>query len=180
SRGGTAASMSVNRETAPIEAAPSASHDGRWSLPVGKVVRRARHDDPSQEYFVYIPHSAGVGAPALVAVHGISRHARELGKLFAASCEKDWVGLGAPPFSKRASADYQRLGRTGRGPRADLALHSILEEVAWLTGASTARFYLFGFSGGAQFAHRYLMAHPHRVAGAVIASAGWYTYPDAR
>ena len=30
--------------------------------------------------------------------------------------------------------------------------------------------HLFGFSGGAQFAHRYVMAYPHRVASAVFAS----------
>ena len=88
--------------------------------------------------------------------------------------------LVAPYFSHGHSADYQRLGRTGRGPRADAALHAILEEVAWLTGASTARIHLFGFSGGAQFAHRYAMAHPQRVARAVVAASGWYTFPDSR
>jgi pimeloyl-ACP methyl ester carboxylesterase len=43
---------------------------------------------------------------------------------------------------------------------------------------SAERFFLFGYAGGAQFAHRYAMAHPHRVAGAVVASAGQYTPPD--
>jgi pimeloyl-ACP methyl ester carboxylesterase len=38
---------------------------------------------------------------------------------------------------------------------------------------------LFGFSGGAQFAHRFAMLHPDCVAALVIASAGWYTFPVA-
>jgi pimeloyl-ACP methyl ester carboxylesterase len=49
-----------------------------------------------------------------------------------------------------------------------------------MTGAATAPMHLFGFSGGAQFAHRFAMAFPHRVARAVIAAAGWYTFPDWR
>jgi pimeloyl-ACP methyl ester carboxylesterase len=47
-----------------------------------------------------------------------------------------------------------------------------------LTGADVAQIRLFGYSGGAQFAHRYLMAHPERVARAAFAAAGWYTFPD--
>ncbi len=152
----------------------------RWSLPKKQVLRRARRDDPGQEYFVYVPGSGGVGAPVFVGVHGISRNAEELASMFSTYCERLNVVLVAPYFSQGHSTDYQRLGRSGRGPRADAALHSILEEVAWLTGAATARIHLFGFSGGAQFAHRYAMAHPHRVARAVVAAAGWYTFPDAR
>jgi dienelactone hydrolase len=57
-------------------------------------------------------------------------------------------------------------------------LQRLLTEVAFLTRADAAKVYLFGFSGGAQFAHRYAMAHPGRVARAVVAAAGWYTFPD--
>jgi pimeloyl-ACP methyl ester carboxylesterase len=38
--------------------------------------------------------------------------------------------------------------------------------------------YLFGYSGGGQFAHRYAFTHPQRVAAFVIGAAGWYTFPD--
>jgi pimeloyl-ACP methyl ester carboxylesterase len=50
--------------------------------------------------------------------------------------------------------------------------------VGELTGATTTKIYLFGFSGGAQFAHRYAMAHPERIERVVVAAAGWYTFPD--
>jgi len=142
------------------------------------VLRRARHDDPTHEYFAYVPTAAEAGAPLFVGVHGISRNAEELAQRFSGQCEEYNVVLVAPYFSQGHSTDYQRLGRTGKGPRADAALHSILEEMAWLTGAEAARIHLFGFSGGAQFAHRYTMAYPHRVAAAVVAAAGWYTLPD--
>ena len=47
-----------------------------------------------------------------------------------------------------------------------------------LTGARGDRFYLTGYSGGAQFAHRYAFAYPRRVAALAVCAAGWYTFPD--
>lgn len=37
---------------------------------------------------------------------------------------------------------------------------------------------LAGYSGGAQFVHRYAMFWPHRVRSLLVAAAGWYTMPD--
>lgn len=145
-----------------------------------KVVHRVLRADPLQEYFVYVPGEVGHEAPIFASVHGISRNAHEQADLFARYAESLGVILVAPLFPADRYGDYQRLGRSGRGTRADVALDSIIEEVGWLTGAATTQFHLFGYSGGAQFAHRYAMAYPQRVARAVVASAGWYTFPDAR
>lgn len=152
----------------------------KWSLRTRRVLRRVLQSDPSQEYFVYVPSAGGQDVPLLVAVHGISRNAIEQARLFSTYAETFGVVLVAPHFTSERHGDYQRLGRAGRGGRSDMVLNEIIEEVAWLTGASTTQIYLFGYSGGAQFAHRYAMAYPHRVARAVVASAGWYTFPDAQ
>lgn len=144
------------------------------------MLRRALRSNPSQEYLVYVPSAGGADAPLFVPVHGISRNAHEQARLFAPLCEALGAVLVAPYFAGEEHRDYQRLGRLGRGRRADAALEAILEEVASLTGAAATRIHLFGYSGGAQFAHRYVMAHPHRVARAAVVSAGWYTFPDAR
>lgn len=152
----------------------------RWSLPAGRLHHLTSRVVAGREYVVYVPTSGAVGAPVFVTVHGISRNVVEHAKSFSRYCETFGVVLVAPHFAPGSSADYQRLGREGRGPRADLALHGVLEEAGLLTGADTTRIRLFGFSGGAQFAHRYAMAHPHRVAATVIAAAGWYTFPDPR
>lgn len=149
-------------------------------LPRQKVLRRALRADPEQEYFLYVPAAGGRGARLFVTVHGISRNAEEHASLFAEHAEAYGVVLVAPYFVEAQHGDYQRLGRAGRGPRADAVLDTLVAEVASLTGASTERIYLFGYSGGAQFAHRYVMAHPQRVARAVIGAAGWYTFPDQR
>jgi len=157
---------------------PSELH--RWSLPQGRVLRRVLRDDPGQEYLAYIPSSGAVAAPILASVHGLSRNAHEQAVMFAPYCERFGVVLVAPRYTPEHHSDYQRLGRKGRGVRADQVLEECVAEVASLSGADATQFSLFGYSGGAQFAHRYVMARPHRVSKAAIVAAGWYTFPDHR
>ena len=149
------------------------------SIPRQQVVRLVLRADSTQEYLLYVPSRGGAGAPLFVAAHGISRNAEEHATLFAPFAEKRGVVLVAPYFDREGHDDYQRLGREGRGRRADHTLDSILDEVRSLTGAREGKVLLFGFSGGAQFAHRYAMLHPDRVERAVVTSAGWYTFPDS-
>ena len=129
------------------------------------------------DYFLFQPENVDPARPPLVVVHGISRNAHEQAGVFSTLCDARSVVLVVPILYGEQHRDYQRLGRMGRGNRSDRLLHRFLAEAGSLTGADVSQFYLFGFSGGAQFAHRYVMAHPHRVLGAVIAAAGWYTMP---
>ena len=145
-------------------------------VPRGTVVMRHLLADPEQIYFLYWPERACVAAPALVTVHGISRNALEQIAAFAAFAEWFGVVLVAPLFTQSRFQDYQRLGRRGR--RADRTLDDILVEVRRLTAAHTEQIHVFGYSGGAQFVHRYAMAYPERVKAAGVAAAGWYTFPD--
>jgi poly(3-hydroxybutyrate) depolymerase len=153
---------------------------GVWSPPTGRVLQRVLQVDPMQEYLLYIPTSGGAQAPIFVAVHGLACNPHELARVFAAHCEATGVVMLAPIFSTEQHSDYQRLGRVGRGVRADIALDRCVAEAVSLTNADAEQLHLFGYSGGAQFVHRYLLAHPHRVAAAVAASAGWYTFPDMK
>lgn len=150
------------------------------TLPSQRVLRRCLQSDPKQEYLVYVPGSGASEAPILVAVHGLACNPDDLAGAFCARCEEAGVVWVAPLFTTEQHADYQRLGRVGRGARADVILDRCVAELASLTGADARRLYLFGYSAGAQFVHRYLMAHPHAVAAAVPASAGWYTFPDTQ
>ena len=88
--------------------------------------------------------------------------------------------LVAPSFTEADNEDYQRVGRGEGGKRADQALNAILYEVHRLAGVDTHRYTIFGFSGGAQFAHRYVMAHPKRVERAALGAPGWYLFPDPK
>lgn len=144
----------------------------------GKVLARSLARDSDQEYFLYIPSKGGAFAHTFIAVHGITRNAAEQADFFAPFAERFGVVLIAPLFPEDRFPDYQRLGREGKGKRADFALDDIVAEVGSLSGARTSKLYLFGFSGGGQFVHRYAMAYPERVARIALAAAGWYTFPD--
>ena len=58
------------------------------------------------------------------------------------------------------------------------AFVATLDDAASHLQLPTERIDLFGFSGGAQFVHRFAMLAPAPVRRAVVASAGWYTYLD--
>ncbi|NBQ67986.1 MAG: hypothetical protein EBU46_03770 [Nitrosomonadaceae bacterium] len=143
----------------------------------GVVLQRTLQTDSRQKYFLYVPQQGGNGAKIFITVHGISRNVREHAKEFASYAEKYGVVMIAPYFPADLFPDYQRLGR--KGNRADIVLNAIVAEVAQLTGASSDKLYLFGYSGGAQFVHRYMFVYPERVARIVLGAPGWYTLPDA-
>jgi pimeloyl-ACP methyl ester carboxylesterase len=146
----------------------------------GKIVKRRLAGDPGQRYYLYVPHRTEARPDTLfVSVHGISRNAREHAKRFAPLAERYGVALVAPRFARDRFPDYQRLGREGKGAKADQALGRIIDEVRTLIGIHAPRLHLFGFSGGGQFAHRYAMAYPEQVERVVVGAAGWYTFPDA-
>jgi pimeloyl-ACP methyl ester carboxylesterase len=128
------------------------------------------------DYYLYVPPDGGREARMVAAVHGIAGHAAEQALLLAARAERHCAVLVAPCFTNPPYRAYQRLGT--REARADRALERAVEDAARRTGANASRLLLVGHSGGAQFVHRYAMANPGRVAAAVVAAAGWYTYPD--
>lgn len=163
-----------------INNAATINNNPRQSFPSGIAVERALRTDPSLRYLVYVPTSGTDESPVLACIHGQSRNFRELANVFISLCENYGITLVAPSFTEEQHADYQRLGRSGKGQRADICLNHCLEEVTSLTGADTTQINLLGYSGGAQFTHRYLMAHPYRVSRAVVVAAGWYTFPDTR
>lgn len=147
-------------------------------MPESKVVRCALRADPDQNYYLHVPERRGNDAPLLVSVHGLSRKAFQHARLLGPYADEYGVVVLAPHFDEDRFPDYQKLGHDGPGGRADAMLDEIVREAARLTAVDASPIYLVGFSGGAQFAHRYTMAHPERVAGAILVSAGWYTFPD--
>jgi len=63
--------------------------------------------------------------------------------------------------------------------RHDLLLLSMLDEIAlrW-PAVDISKFYLSGFSGGAQFSHRFLYLHPDRLLGVCVGAPGSATHLD--
>jgi len=147
--------------------------------PRGQVVKLAPLAAPSLRYYLYLPTDIKPPARILVTVHGISRNAREHAERFSPYAESEGVILLAPRFGRRNFRGYQRLaeGEAGR-LRADRALDIMVDDLKGRLGLCGSKLYLFGFSGGGQFIHRYAMLHPEQVESGVIGAAGWYTFPD--
>jgi poly(3-hydroxybutyrate) depolymerase len=152
----------------------------REVIAAGQVLERTLTlaNGSNARYFLYVPPSVAPHPPLFVTVHGISRNAREHARLFAPFADRYGVVVLAPLFPAQTYSDYQRLGRKGDAENAGRVLEAMVDEVGKLTGAETERFFLFGYSGGGQFAHRYAMAHPERVGAYAVGAAGWYTFPD--
>jgi pimeloyl-ACP methyl ester carboxylesterase len=152
-------------------------------MKIDRSIRTVPASHPGElAYHAVVPKravEAGV-ASLVVAVHGISLNALEQVTSFAPFAAERGHVLIAPCFDTPEDADYQRLGRRGRGRRADLALDDAIRRLSESSGIRFVRRFYFGYSGGGQFVHRYLMTHPDRVDGAVVSAAGWYTFPDPR
>jgi pimeloyl-ACP methyl ester carboxylesterase len=110
----------------------------------------------------------------IVAVHGLSRGARDQAQLLAEQAALGGRMVIAPHFDAKGWRRYQQVVTRGR---ADLALIALLGDIRSEFALPDRPFVLSGFSGGAQFALRFAMLHPERVCGVVATSAGWYTFP---
>lgn len=123
-----------------------------------------------------VPARLNRNLPPLLVVHGVLRDAKGMLKEVASAAARTGQLVIAPLFSEQGRPGYQRvLGRS----RADLSLIFLLQ-MLWQNGiANTHTVDLLGYSGGAQFVHRFALLYPHLVRRLNVCSAGWYTMPDA-
>jgi pimeloyl-ACP methyl ester carboxylesterase len=129
------------------------------------------------EYRTYVP-SRVRSAHAVVLVHGASRGAARQFREFLPAAIQHGFPLIAPTFSAVAFPGYQRLAGADGPMAAANAFRLMLSDIATEFGLDTAQVDLVGFSGGAQFAHRFAMVDPGRVRRMVLASSGWFTLLD--
>ncbi len=120
----------------------------------------------------------GAKSPVLFCVHGISRNAAELAARFADHPAFDRWTIVAPLFEKQRFGKYQQMSANPDQIGADTALIALIRSLRERFGIDCAQTSLFGFSGGAQFVHRFAMLYPDCTNGAVAVSAGWYLWPD--
>lgn len=117
----------------------------------------------------------------LVLVHGSERDAMGLRDAFRGFSDRTGCARLAPLFPVSPIGDgngdgYKRLAE--RDLRYDLILLQMIEEFAGAQGRRFGRLLMFGFSGGAQFVHRFLYTHPQRLAAISVAAPGSVTLPD--
>lgn len=153
-------------------------HATRLATPRNKVFSVIR-EAPALSYFAFVPEVFDPSRPPLVCVHGISRNAAEIAFAFADEAARRGIALLAPVFTKERHRHFQRLAEVDGGLRSDIAFNRMLGHAHETLGIGIEKVRLFGYSAGAQFAHRYTLLNPERVAGQTLFAAGWYTFPTA-
>ncbi len=113
------------------------------------------------DYYVQIPAEVREPARVLVVLHGMGGEGKSFAAAFKAHCNsKHWV-LVAPTF-----------------PHIE-RLRAILQGLPAATGLQLApRVALYGYSRGAQTAHRFALVYPEEVRALAVLSAGSYTLPE--
>lgn len=133
------------------------------------------------ECWLSLPDRPAKTAPPLVAIHGIKRAARQQAALLGARAAANGQAVIAPMFDEKNWPRYQQLVKKGRADRALIKLIAALRAEGIIGDGLTedGPIELCGFSGGAQFSHRFAMLYPEKISRLTTASAGWYTFPDA-
>lgn len=114
-------------------------------------------------------------APPVVAVHGLNREVERMADLLAARADATGRTVVLPVFDLDNWRRFQRAACAQRSDWGLLALLRILRKDRWI-GAEAPD--LSGFSGGAQFAHRFAWLYPTQVGRLCLVAPGWWTFPD--
>ncbi|HYC38595.1 MAG TPA: hypothetical protein VEC19_19365 [Usitatibacter sp.] len=151
----------------------------------GRTPSFACQADPRFSYCLYVPkaHAAGrARARMLFAIHDTLRNNQALRDLFCDFAEESNTVVVAPLFPAGVGVaddlDNYKYLRCG-DVRFDELVPQMAAEVGARWGVDGSRFSVFGFSGGAHFAHRFLYVEPARIEALVVASPGSVTLPTA-
>ena len=148
-------------------------------------VTYASWNKPDVELLYVLPKEINKNTKVLFIIHGGGRNVDKYLNLWRKPAIDKNVILVAPHFTRENYQFYATLGM------AKSSGNIIDNKVNWLTNSiasfhtffkskfnlSTDTYLMFGFSGGSQFTHRYLMyGQDKAVEKAAIGSAGWYTF----
>lgn len=151
----------------------------------GKATVMASRIDPRFPYALFVPyrfdqmdHSK---TSIIVSVHGTGRSHSLYRDLFAEFAEYHNCIVIAPLFPASVLGDGNLHGYKFIAEddiRYDRIVIGMIEEVATRYEVAAAKVFMFGFSGGAHFTHRFSILHPQRIRAASVAAPGSVTLLD--
>jgi len=132
-------------------------------------------------YLAHVPRAVAKPLQTLVVVHGSDFQHEKMCRYFARLADETsclvLAPLFAPSGARNPDPDGYKFLRSSHA-EYDRVLLEMVDAVAERLGSARERFFLFGFSGGAQFAHRFLYVHPARLHAVSIAAPGMVTLID--
>ncbi|KAI1258188.1 hypothetical protein MGN70_001237 [Eutypa lata] len=159
---------------------------------VGQVPIMSLQVDPRISYALYVPpahynadpakNPTPAKLPLLVTIHGTTRIFTDVYEGMRPFADETPCAVLAPLFPAGIEGPHDVDSyKVFRSPtlQSDKALFAVLDEIAYRwPGIETNRFYMSGFSGGGQFAHRFLYLYPERLAGISVGAPGRVTNID--
>ena len=148
-------------------------------------VTYAAWDKPDVELYYKLPNEINNDTKLVFVIHGASRDVKRYLEAWLEQSKDKNVILVAPFFSKDSFQYYNTLGlasssgKTFKNSKTKLtnSISSFFTFFKSKYDLKTETYRIFGFSGGSQFVHRYMMyGTDERVELAAIGSAGWYTF----
>ena len=161
-----------------MEEQPPSDDAGGALLPLTAGLSRL---DGRFGYLAHVPKGARRLLQTLVVIHGSDFKHELVCRYFAALAEETGCVVLAPLFAPAAGAHPDPNGfKLLRSSHADYdrVLLDMVDQAAERFGCARERFFLFGFSGGAQFAHRFFYVHPGRLHALSVAAPGMVTLID--
>ncbi len=144
--------------------------------------------------FYHIPEIDDANIPILILFHGAGRNADGIRDAWIDEANSKGFIVVAPEFSDQnfPGGDQYNLGNVfldGDNPSAQTLnpeqdwtfsiIDPLFEDFKSRSNNTQSNYSVFGFSAGAQFAHRLLEFKPNAPIDKIVASAaGWYTIPD--
>ena len=150
-----------------------------------KKVIYAAWNKPDVELLYKLPKEINKDTKVLFIIHGASRDVYKYLEAWIDDAENKNIILVAPHFTKDSFKYYSTLGlASSSGKMMDDSKTNLSNSIGLFFNIfkskyslSTDKYLIFGFSGGSQFVHRYMMyGKDTRIEKAVLGSAGWYTF----
>lgn len=129
------------------------------------------------DYFLYCPPNTSPVSPLLVSIHGHTRNVAEHAFRLAPIAREHNAVLVVPHFSRKRFPHFNYLQPDANGIFPGDALDTVLTDAKLRLGMASNEVFLFGYSAGAQFGHRYLMLSGKRISRAALFAPGWFTWP---
>jgi len=137
---------------------------------LGKVTLMKLKSNPEQTYYLYLPkdYTSSKQWPLFIGIHGINADGNQAIDLWKEFADPEGFILACPSFKN----GYQRLEYA-----TDYRMIDIIGELKKDFRIDGKKIFIEGFSGGAQFTHRFVFRHTECVQAASIIAAGSYDNP---